>query len=365
MEPTTNLATAPGNETKKLIGRAFFGDTFDDHGGLEAFQDYFRYYEGEIAWLRGGTHQIAGIVTQSHEDVVTIAKLLRQHPDCEKSEIRQKLRAVHHFGHAEDWVLNRSIDLSLRLWLQINVRDDESSTGVPQVHWDEDVVLADFLAGLFPVEDWELGAKERRLDPYFTAANMVQFCQLKVDWTNSLEDHLRLERREKKEKVLWVYPHKQTLQALLVEAEKVPATVLKETIQTLDLLFPFWDTRTKTLLEQNGQTFHNISGPIEQGRRLHLLDFPHWKVRLLEVYEEVFQSPPVSWAQLWHDQRNPQQFWTFWIALVILALTLVSTIASIVSMITGIIQVKLARQALSLSLQTMSSSSHRFHSSSL
>jgi hypothetical protein len=68
----------------------------------------------------------------------------------------------------------------------------------------------------------------------------------------------------------------------------------------------------------------------EGSRTLNMLEFDRWKDRLTELYEEVFQSPPVSWAQLWRDRRNPQQFWTFWIALLILALTIVSTFATVI-----------------------------------
>ena len=108
----------------------------------------------------------------------------------------------------------------------------------------------------------------------------------------------------------------------------IPLEVLNETKLSLDLLFPFWDSRTVTLLETEKQTFHEY-GPFEATKTLTLLDFDHWRDRLLELHEEVFQSPPVSWAQLWRDRRNPQQFWTFWIALVILLLTVVSTGASV------------------------------------
>ena len=55
------------------------------------------------------------------------------------------------------------------------------------------------------------------------------------------------------------------------------------------------------------------------------MEFDHWRDRLLEVYDVVFTSPPASWKQLMLDRRSPQQFWTFWIALLILALTLVQT----------------------------------------
>jgi hypothetical protein len=104
--------------------------------------------------------------------------------------------------------------------------------------------------------------------------------------------------------------------------------VLKETRLSLDLLFPFWDDQTVKLLEKEKQTFHEY-GPFEATKTLTLLDFDHWRDRLLEIHEEIFESPPVSWAQLWRDRRNPQQFWTFWVALMILLLTIVSTAATV------------------------------------
>src|SRR5436305_2339738 len=105
--------------------------------------------------------------------------------------------------------------------------------------------------------------------------------------------------------------------------------MLAETILTLELLFPSWDRETEIFLEAQGQSFHQI-GEFDAHRTLNLCDFEHWRDRILELYEEVFQSPPVSWAQLWRDRRIPQQFWTFWIALFILALTTISCVTSIV-----------------------------------
>ena len=110
---------------------------------------------------------------------------------------------------------------------------------------------------------------------------------------------------------------------------RIPRLVLSETIRSLDLLFPFWDERTHKLLEREGQTFHQVR-PFDDHRSLNLGEFEHWRDRLSELYDEVFQSPPVSWAQLWTDRRNPQQFWTFWIALIILGLTVISAICGII-----------------------------------
>lgn len=124
-----------------------------------------------------------------------------------------------------------------------------------------------------------------------------------------------------------------------------PLSVIRETIRTLDLLFPFWDAGTKSFLNREGQTFHEIIASPQHGRRMHLLGFPHWKVRLLDVYEEVYQSPPVSLTQLWRDRRNPQIWSTFWTAVVIFFLTLVCTILSIVSTMASVMQTWLAWKA--------------------
>lgn len=109
----------------------------------------------------------------------------------------------------------------------------------------------------------------------------------------------------------------------------LPEPLLVETLWTLNLLFPHWDPGTVALLRGHGQYFQDV-GPYEGPPTLNLVEFEYWRDRIAELYDVVFSSPPVSWAQLWKDRRNPQQFWTFWIALVILALTLVSTAATVV-----------------------------------
>lgn len=105
-----------------------------------------------------------------------------------------------------------------------------------------------------------------------------------------------------------------------------PDGLLQETNKTFDLLFPSWDQATQQLLHKGNKNFHRLQ---PQPRSLDLRNYPYWKERLLEVYEEVYLAPPVCWAQLWCDRRDPQKFWTFWIALAILLLTVMSTAASI------------------------------------
>ena len=105
--------------------------------------------------------------------------------------------------------------------------------------------------------------------------------------------------------------------------------LLKETITTLNLLFPHWDSATQLMLLEHKRTFHHAL-PIDGPRRLSLQEFHYWRDRLLELYEEVYLAPPTSWRQAWADRRNPLQWYTFWIAIIVFILSVVSCTASII-----------------------------------
>jgi hypothetical protein len=118
----------------------------------------------------------------------------------------------------------------------------------------------------------------------------------------------------------------------------IPPSVLKETAETLDLLFPIWDRRTEKFLLKEGKGLHEY-GSFPLKRKLNLMDYNVWRDRLLEVYEEIYKAPPVTWSQLWRDRRNPHLFYTFWLAFAILVLTLGQ-------FVTGVIQTWASLQGL-------------------
>lgn len=349
--PDTALTAKPGHSTKLRIGQTFFGPACQV-SSVGIFQDYFEYYVEELGLLSFGTSPqarlSANLAVRTHDDILLIVSILRNNLDSKRSDLRVLLQKD--FNNCDDRALDRSVDLSIRLWLMINFQEKEYQglrPLTPCISWGEGTTLRAFLESLFPRSRWKITAKVSRLHPYFTAANMARICGLEIKYTTSLQDHLHLDRRRK---TLQIFPYKCCLQAMLSGSQArsvsrqlrhrktvakkrlrlpIPSSVLVETILSLDLLFPAWDRRTNELLEKHGQSFHQ-TGPFEVSRTLNLMDFDHWRDRLLEVYEEIFQSPPVSWAQLWRDRRNPQQFWTFWIALAILALTVVSTLTGII-----------------------------------
>jgi hypothetical protein len=95
------------------------------------------------------------------------------------------------------------------------------------------------------------------------------------------------------------------------------------------MLFPEGHRKTQKWLRDEKQYFHQMP-PFAGPRSSSVLEFNHWTDRILELYGEVYQAPAATWRQIFIDQRNPQQWCTFLLALVIALLTVVATVATIV-----------------------------------
>lgn len=185
---------------------------------------YFQYYDDEIKQLQFGIpsqRQTAGLALRTHEDVAYVVDVLRRNGDQDRPKIRELLRDSL-FPEASNSRLDRAVNVSLRLWLMINIREQEfkssSTLQRPCVQWNNESTLDTFLSGLFPKPRWEATPREGKYDPQFTAAFMVNVCGLKLKWTTSLEDHLRLDRKPDS-RTLWIFPFKFHLRNLLRSQE--------------------------------------------------------------------------------------------------------------------------------------------------
>jgi hypothetical protein len=103
--------------------------------------------------------------------------------------------------------------------------------------------------------------------------------------------------------------------------EPIPHTVIDEYTKIMNMLFPSWDIETQKFLNKKGQTF-GMEGPVDYPGPLYLSHFHFWRDRLSTLYTE-FCSPPPSITQLFNDRRNVLQWYTFWFAVAILALTVI------------------------------------------
>ncbi|KAK0741533.1 hypothetical protein B0T18DRAFT_420321 [Schizothecium vesticola] len=346
------LHDAIDDTSKDAVVASFFGGT-GSNTRVGFYARYFDYYEKELKHLRLGIRQstrpIDELAAKTHGDIVRICTVLKGAHSLPRSEVRKSVRGIL-FPLEDDLAINRSLDLTVRLWLMINVRDKDLAIRTPHkpsVQWGETDSLHDFIQRQFPSSKFGGTQRHPRLRPSFTVAEMVEICSLDLRWTDSLEDHLRLDMRRRK--VLWVFSYKDFLNGHLNSGETLSSELVNETIMTLNMLFPQWDPATQRLLAKHGQVFHDTA-PFFGPQRLNLDDFAFWKVRLVEIYEEIYLAPPDSWRQLWVDRRNPHQYYTFWIALIVLGLSLLSCAASI-------LQAWASIRALNLQIAVMSETS--------
>ncbi|MCJ1455807.1 hypothetical protein MMC28_006163 [Mycoblastus sanguinarius] len=341
----SSLGSPPGPKTRLAIIERFWNKrVLNDR--LDTYGAYFRYYELESKRLYLGVSKRdpdhGALAATTHEDITFVVTALSKGRNSRRREIRQTLQS--RFPHSDDLAIDESINLALRLWLMLNVLDDHQNVHLkqtPAIQWNEQATL--------------------KLDHDFTALNLVRYSGIEIRWTSSLQDHLSLERKHHR-RFLKIYPFKQCLLDHIASAEGhppnsvanqgpiIPATVLKETLLSLDFLFPHWDPRTDSFLCREGKSFHYQS-PFDDPRPLNLDDFDHWRERLSELYQ-VYQSPPVGWVQIWADRRNPLQWYTFWLALVILMLTIVF---GVIQSVAGIMQASLAYQSLQLARSQVNS----------
>lgn len=64
--------------------------------------------------------------------------------------------------------------------------------------------------------------------------------------------------------------------------------------------------------------------------------YPYWQDKLLAIEDAFEKSKPRNLAQWWHDRRDMQRWWGFWLAITSIFLTL---FFGLFQSVTGIIQV--------------------------
>ncbi|KAK5055303.1 hypothetical protein LTR84_013053 [Exophiala bonariae] len=299
------LLTSPAEDVQLAILGVFF-DNGNHVPDQESLKPFLEYYKKETAELDFGVQPRISenhmTVLRTHDDIIHTVNILKGNQDSTRLEIRKLLnRDACRFASTPDHEINLAIDLSLRLWLMLNVRCPETRFLTPSaqsIQWDDTTTLRQFIVAQFPRRSLNLEPKQSRLSHMFTVSFMFT----------------------------------------------IPACfTLRDNFHT-EYALPRLDEDTDKLLKQYGQEFHHLA-PFDGSRMLNLNEFEFWGERLLEVYEEVFLSPPVSLRQLWSDRRSPQQWSVFWTAQIILTLTIVSCMATFVQTWASVRALRLAEES--------------------
>ena len=110
-------------------------------------------------------------------------------------------------------------------------------------------------------------------------------------------------------------------------SELFPKGFIDETKRTLGLLLPQADPQTR-------KWYRKLSSTMELDDRAaschglravdrHIEKFTFWRDRLIVLKQLFDEAEPTTIAQWWCDRRNGVQWYTFWVAILVLILTLV------------------------------------------
>jgi hypothetical protein len=127
-------------------------------------------------------------------------------------------------------------------------------------------------------------------------------------------------------------------------SQLLPGDFLNETLDTIALLIPRADKSCKKWYQKARQRNSGRLDPKAGDLELHLRcrsvgRYKFWADRLSTIENSYAQSEPGTIHQWWNDRRRKVQWYTFWVAILVLLLTIVF---GLVQSVTGILQVYLA-----------------------
>lgn len=163
-----------------------------------------------------------------------------------------------------------------------------------------------------------------------------------------LGEHLRVDHEFKK---IAIFEHKICLWNFQRSREMhvpLPADVVAEALDTLNLLFPWSDKSTKSFI-QDKKGFYGL-GQCNLDRQLDRSAYRYWRTEI-DSLAKVLLEPPRGRAQLFVDVdgKNALEVWTFWTAVLFGILAVIGVVTGIYSSVcaklaydVGVLQYQLA-----------------------
>jgi hypothetical protein len=122
----------------------------------------------------------------------------------------------------------------------------------------------------------------------------------------------------------------------------LPSGFVEETLKTTDLLIPLIKATCNGWLADEIKTWQQDLDVTIRNREMpdfNKQSYGYWQDRLVAIEDAFERTKPKNIIQWWHDRRDMQQWWAFWLVISGIFLTVLFGLAQSV---TGIIQVVLA-----------------------
>lgn len=300
------------------------------------------------------------VSVSSYKGLLKIIEYLRN-PQATRSSIRAALfKEFPDQESADDAQLDGSIVLAARLFLMLSIGVIKFSSPPGQlVPWTETTIPA-ALGVAFPYPSG-LPQECSRIPKVFTAANLDIIAGIKVCWTSNLADHLSMKEDESsvmlfhhvsflklhREAKLLVTVREVDMFPLINYSDILSLDLIEETLSTLALLLPSRDQRTTKWLKKKARQFELDPLVASCGHlppRIRRIEhFKYWRDRLIILKQAFDDSEPDTVSQWWYDDRKKVQWYTFWVAALVLLLTVV---IGMIQCVVGVLQAWIAFKGL-------------------
>ncbi|KAK1829541.1 hypothetical protein QBC39DRAFT_356376 [Podospora conica] len=300
---------------------------------LDTYFDRHYYPNCQLFARDGGTL----ISTKTQAEVVGLAKRILQ--GSTKSAALASLAGP---GDAKPDA--NAVNLCARLTTMCDFGGPEFGSSARRcLPWGDHQTIREAVAENFQPEK-KLQPDNPRFQRFFTARHMEKIGGMRILWTNNLMDHLLLSEDDR---AVFLFHHADFLRFQSGLANPVfPDGLIQETLQTLALLLP-QNKRKMRRWVRSQVAEHSLDPSLawcgrtwSRDRRFEKFEF--WHDRLVILKQAFDESSPRRLSQWWADRRNPIQWSTFWVAILVFATTV---FFGLVQSIEGGIQVHLALKA--------------------
>jgi hypothetical protein len=275
----------------------------------------------------------------THADLVEAVRLFETVTSKEtlREELGHKV-PVTYTKKAQDRMLEDPIFLIASLFLMVEI-------GVPSngYHGRPSLVLKDgdartVIQELFNEPPVRLNERVK-FEPIFNARNFERVAGIKVECTSNLADHLRMTETSKGMSVsifhnaVFLRWHQRLVHSSLthrVSTKGACSNILPEGLAEETLWHSCSQLRTSRSSagiseRQKLSQCHKSSTRMRQGalplEKRTIEHFTFWHDRLVTLKQEFDQSRPSTISQWWLNRRNGVQWYTFWVAVLVIFLT--------------------------------------------
>ncbi|KAK5658488.1 hypothetical protein OQA88_1878 [Cercophora sp. LCS_1] len=305
---------------------------------------YRRYYMEQLNLV---AHHNPGTTLTTHQDLLTVATLLRQH--LSRSDLLTELAKPttnsppqHGTGTTQQGTSQphipttnppkqgtpqqeNTLHLTARLLTMLRIGEiPHEILGGRHLSWTHGT-LRDFIQSYFQPKPI-LGHELIRFEKTFNALSLVRIANKEIEWTSNLTDHLRLVNDDQTIRVFHHAAFLTSQGSQNSQDDLFPDGFIRETLMTLALLFPKYDGPVRTWYRAQAARHGLDYEAVEVGHLVtddrQVEKFLYWRDRLVVLKQAYDEARPLTIGQWWHDRRNGVQWYTFWVALWVLFLTI-------------------------------------------